>query len=81
MAQRLSEKALGYSLAIISAASMLLIWIGGSIGIYGGMFEMMSSAHLYFSLGILGLITGMIEAAFWGFISGWFIAGVYNKFA
>jgi len=49
MAQQLSKKALGYSLAILSAICMILIWVGGNVGIYEGMFEMMQNAHLFFS--------------------------------
>ena len=58
MAQKFSELALAYSLAVISAAGMLLVGLFGYTGFYGG----------------------MIEAAVWGFIAGYALAWVYNKF-
>ena len=80
MENKLNAKAFGYSLAIISALCMLLLGIAGNIGVYTGAVEMMQEAHLFFSLDILGIITGMIEGAIWGFIAGWFIVVFYNKF-
>ena len=80
MAQKLNELALGYSLAIISAAGMFLLGILGYLGIYSGAVTMMQQGHMFFSLNVFGIITGMIEAAVWGFISGWLVAWVYNKF-
>jgi hypothetical protein len=41
MAQKLSVKGLAWSLAIVSALCMVLIWIGGVSGIYTGAYEMM----------------------------------------
>lgn len=80
MTQKLNELALGYSLAIISAVSMLLLGIVGNLGIYLGAVNMMQQWHIFFSLSVFGIITGMIEAAVFGFIFGWLIALVYNKF-
>ena len=81
MANKLNGKALGYSLAIVSALCMLLLGIAGNLGWYQGMVDAMLGMHQFFSLSFLGIITGMIEAAFWGFIAGWLIAWGYNKFA
>ena len=80
MAQEINEKALGYSLAILSALCMLVLGIFGNIGIYTGAVEMMKNFHMFFSLDIGGIITGMIEGGIWGFIFGWLIAWIYNKF-
>lgn len=79
--QKLNEKALGFSLAIISAICMLLLGILGSFGIYTGAVEAMQRWHLFFSLSIDGIIAGIIEAAVWSFIAGWLIAYFYNKFS
>lgn len=79
MTQKLNEKALGYSLAIISAGMMLLLGILGNLGIYIGAAEMMQNMHLFFSLSILGIIGGIIEAAIISFVVGWLIALIYNK--
>lgn len=81
MAQKLNELALGYSLAIISAAGMLLAGIAGNLGWYSGAVESMMQWHVFFNLSIFGIIAGMIEAAVWSFVFGWLIARVYNKFA
>ena len=78
--QKLNEKALAYSLAIVAAISMLLLGIAGNIGIYTGAVEMMRQWHMFFSLSIGGIIAGMFEAAIISFIAGWLIAWIYNKF-
>lgn len=78
--QKLNEKSLGYSLAIISAIGMLLTWIVGKIGWYQGWVNNMLEMHIFFSLSIGGLIAGIIEAAILSFIAGWLIAYFYNKF-
>ncbi|PIO07351.1 hypothetical protein COU59_03425 [Candidatus Pacearchaeota archaeon CG10_big_fil_rev_8_21_14_0_10_34_12] len=80
MAQKFNELALAYSLAIVSAAGMLLAGIFGYTGFYGGMVNIMMQGHMYFRISPFGIITGMIEAAAWGFILGYLIAWVYNKF-
>jgi len=76
-----NAKALAWSLAIVAALMMLLIWIGAKIGIYMGAFEMMQNWHVFFSLSFGGLIGGILEAGIWSFVFGWLIAWSYNKFA
>jgi hypothetical protein len=80
MAQNLNETALGYSSALLGALSMLALGIFGNLGIYTGAVNTMQNMHVFFSLSIGGIITGMIEAAVWSFIAGWLIAYFYNKF-
>ncbi|MBS3097420.1 hypothetical protein J4209_01345 [Candidatus Woesearchaeota archaeon] len=77
---KLNELALGYAAAIISAACMLLLGILGNIGIYMGAVSMMQQWHMLFSLSIGGVIAGMIEAAVIGFVFGYALAWLYNKF-
>lgn len=77
---KLNELAVGYAAAIISAAIMLLLGIAGNIGLYSGAVEVMQQAHMFFSLSIVGIITGMIEGAVISFILGYAFAWVYNKF-
>ena len=81
MVQKLNKLALGYATAIISAGALLLLGIFGNLGIYTGASQLMMQGHMFFSLSIAGIITGMIEVAIWGFIGGWLIAYVYNRFA
>jgi len=81
MKQKLDEKALAWSLAIVAAISMALLWIGGKVGIYEGAAKQMQNMHMFFSLSIGGLIGGVIEAAVLSFVAGWLIAWFYNKYA
>ncbi|MDP2925508.1 MAG: hypothetical protein Q8N99_03995 [Nanoarchaeota archaeon] len=80
MKQELNPKALAISLALVSALIMLLLGIAGNIRIYTGAVEMMKQWHMFFDISIIGIVTGMIEAAIISFIFGWLIAYVYNKF-
>lgn len=77
---KLNSLALGYAAAIISAIGMLLLGILGNLEVYTGAIEMMQQWHLFFSLSIVGIITGMIEAAVISFISLFLFGWVYNKF-
>ncbi|MFQ5754415.1 MAG: hypothetical protein ACE5HI_20750 [bacterium] len=77
--QKLNALALGYSGAIISAVCMLLLGILGKIGLYTGAVTMMSEWHMFFSLSIMGIVGGMIEAAIISFIVLYAFAIVYNK--
>ncbi len=77
----LNELALGYAGAAVSAAGMLLLGIGWNVGVYTGAAEAMAQLHLFFSQNVLGIITGMIEAAVWGFVGLYALGWCYNKFA
>jgi len=81
MTEKLKELALGYAGAIVSAAGMLLLGIGGNAGFYAGAAQQMMGMHMFFSLSPLGIITGMIEAAVMGFVFAYAIAWAYNRFA
>jgi len=70
---------LAYASAILAAVGMLVLGIFGNLGIYVNAVEAMTQWHLFFSLNFLGIITGMIEAAFWSFIVGYALAWLYNK--
>lgn len=80
-AEKLNPLALGYTAAIISAASMFLLGILGNLGLYIGAVELMQKCHMFFSLSVVGIIGGMIEAAVMWFICGYVFAWVYNRFA
>lgn len=81
MAEKLNELALGYAGAIVSAAGMLLLGIGGNMGMYAGAAQQMMQWHMFFSLTPIGIITGIAEAAIMGFVFAYAFAWVYNKFA
>ncbi len=80
MTEKLNALALGYAAAIISALCMLLLGVLGNIGIYTGAVQMMQQWHMFFSLSILGIITGMIEVAIIGFVFGYLFGWFYNRF-
>jgi hypothetical protein len=74
----LNALALGYAGAIISSASMLLLGILGSFGLYTGAVTMMGEWHMFFSPSIGGIIGGMVEAAIISFVILYTFALVYN---
>ncbi len=78
---KLNSLAFGYACAIISAAVMLLLGILANLGIYVSAAKMMMQWHMFFSLSIVGIITGMIEAAVGSFVFAYAFAWVYNKLA
>jgi len=80
MAEKLDALALACAVAIVSAAVMLLLGILGNIGIYTGAVEMMQQWHMFFSLSIAGIIAGMVEAALIGFVLGYTLVWLYNRF-
>jgi len=71
----------GYTGAIVAAVSMLLLGILGNIGVYMGAVQMMQQWHMFFSLSVLGIITGMIEAAIITFVFVYVIIWLYYKLA
>lgn len=77
---KLNELALGYAGAALAVLCMLLLSIGAKIGIYTSAAEQMMSWHMFYSLSIGGIITGIIEAAVLSFIGLYVFAWVYNKF-
>lgn len=75
-----NELALGYAGAIVSAGIMLLLSILAALGFYVGAAEQMQRWHMFYSVSIIGTITGMIEAAIISFLALYALAWVYNKF-
>ena len=65
--------------AIVAALSMLILGILGNMGVYIGAVEMMIQWHMFFSLTILGILTGMIEAAIITFVFFYIFGWIYNK--
>ncbi len=80
MNAKLNPGALASAGAIVSVAVMLLLGIFGNLGIYSGAAEMMMKWHMFFSLSLLGIIGGMIEAAVISFVFLYFFAWIYNRF-
>lgn len=65
--------------AIVSAAVMLLLGIGWNLGVYNNAAEQMAKWHLFFWSSIGGILAGMVEAAFWGFVLVYAFVWVYKK--
>lgn len=78
---KLNPLALGYAAAVIAAVGMLLLGILGNLDIYTGAVEMMQEVHMFFDLSIVGIITGILEAAVISFVFTYVFAWTYNKFA
>ena len=81
MAEKLNPLALGYAGAVISVVGMGVLGILGNVGILTNIVEAMMQWHIFFSLSIVGIIAGMIEAAVFNFIALYAFAWLYNKFA
>lgn len=77
--EKMNVMALGFSLAIFGAISMLVLSLLGTLGLFESAVEIMEAYHIGFSLSLGGIIMGIVEAAIFCFISGVFIAFIYNK--
>jgi hypothetical protein len=79
MVGKLSPMTLGYSAAIVSAVTMLLLGVLGNIGVYTGAVEMMQQWHVFFSLSIGGIVAGIVEGAVVSFLLAYLFGWLYNK--
>jgi hypothetical protein len=59
---------------------MLVLGLFGLIGVYEGAVQMMVDFHLFFSVDAVGILTGILEGAFWGYVLGGLTAAFYNWF-
>ncbi|MCS3676279.1 hypothetical protein GGP72_000175 [Salinibacter ruber] len=80
MQNQLHPNALGLSLALLSGLCMLVLGLFGLLGIYEGAVQMMTDWHLFFSADAVGILTGILEGAFWGYVLGVLTAVFYNWF-
>jgi hypothetical protein len=76
---KLNSLVLAGSAAIVAAIMMLLLGILGNFGIYTGAVEMMQQWHTFFSLSVVGITAGMVEAAIITFIFVYLFGIIYNK--
>ncbi|MFV2081705.1 MAG: hypothetical protein ACC669_07560 [bacterium] len=79
MNAKLKPGALATAGAIVAVAVMLLLGIFGNLGIYSGAVEMMMRWHIFFSLSLIGIIGGMVEAAVISFVLLYLFAWIYNR--
>ena len=79
MDKKINVLALSISGAIIAGLLMLVLGIFANIGIYTGAVDMMTQWHMFFSLSILGIIAGTIEAAIITFVFMYMFGFIYNK--
>lgn len=80
MPEKFNEIAFAFAFAITSALIMLMFGIFGNMEIYSGAVEQMLKWHMFFSLSISGIISGMVESAAISFIIGYLFAWLYNRF-
>lgn len=78
MAQRLDPLAFAGAAALIAAIVMLFLGILGNIGLYQGAVEMMREWHMFFSLSLTGIITGIIEAVIITFVGCYAFVWIYK---
>ena len=76
---KLNAFAFGSAAAIVAAISMLVLGLLGKLGIYTGAVSMMSQWHMFFSLSVLGILAGMLEAAIITFVLTYIFGLIYNK--
>jgi hypothetical protein len=76
---KINALAASYTAAIISGALMLLLGIFGNLGWYMGAVNAMMQWHAFFSLSVLGIITGILEAAVISFVIVYAFVWVYTK--
>ncbi len=76
---KLDSLVLGYAGAIVSALSMVLLWVLGNLGYYLGAVNMMSQWHEFFNLTISGLVWGIVEATVVSFVVFYLFGVIYNK--
>lgn len=81
MNTKLNPLALGYAGAVVSALGMFVMWLLGTAGFYMEAVMMMQGWHMFFSLSVLGLIGGVIEAAVFSFVILYLFGWLYNRFA
>ena len=79
--QRIDERGLAYAMAAIFGGLMILITIFSYLGLYLGAVASMIRWHMFYTLDLLGIIAGTVEAAIWGLFAGYAIAWIYNKFS
>jgi hypothetical protein len=77
----LNMPALASAGAIVAAACMLLLGILANIGLYEGAAAMMMEWHMFFSLTLGGIISGMVEAAIITFVVLYVFSWMYNIIA
>jgi len=80
MAEKLNALAFGYAGAIISVVGMLLLGVLGNLGLFPNVVEAMMRWHLFFSLSVIGIIAGIVEAAIFNFVVLYIFAWLYNEF-
>ena len=81
MAKQWNELAVGYAGAVVGAGCVLILSIISPWGMYTGAMQMMRQRHMFWSLGFGGTLAGLVEAAVLGFIVGYAVAWLYNKFS
>lgn len=78
--QKLNALAFGYAGATLAVIGMVVLGILGNIGLYTEAIGHMQDWHAFFSLSVVGIISGAIEAAIWNFVIFWLFGWLYNLF-
>ncbi len=79
--KNLQPCALGKAIAIYFGSTMLIMSIAALNGYYLGAWSVMINFHFFAGLTAFGILMGVLEAALCGYVSGYAIAWLYNKFS
>lgn len=79
MAKGVNKLVASYTGAIVSAVLMLLLSVLAKLGLYVGAAESMMQWHMFYSLSVLGIIGGMVEAAVMTFVVVYATLWLYYK--
>ena len=79
-AKRIDPIALGYALACMRVIVVLVFSILAMNGYALNFIEILEKLHLYYSLDLNGIISGIAETAIWGLLTGIVVGWLYNKF-
>lgn len=77
--EKLNEKALANSGALLAAACMVLLSIGNYLGAYTSAASAMMQWHMFYSPTLVGTLTGALEAAVWTWVGLYFFGWLYNR--
>jgi len=81
LAKGVNKLVASYTGAIVSAVLMLLLSVLAKLGLYVGAAEAMMEWHMFYSLSVLGIIGGMVEAAVMTFVVVYATLWLYYKLA
>ena len=78
MKKKLNPQPLAITFALWSAVLMLLMSLAASLGFYTKAVNAMMTWHIFYSLSVVGVVAGMIEAAVLSALGVYLFVYIYN---